>query len=243
MTEYTLYLESGPRRRKTMIHVLDLLGCIAQGASTEEALEATPEGIRAYLRFLHRHGEAVDPRESFTTTIAQHIMEGPFLGQGDPTPGFPPDFQPLSTKDLETYRRRFTWLGADLLELVRDVRSDQLVAETYTGRSIQHILEHVAGAQGVYLRYLVGRVDGLPTALKAAEQGPDTIRPALSQLWQICSARLEVLTPAEREQHVPHGQVTWTARRALRRMLEHGWEHHQEIAARQTPSPSGRGLG
>jgi hypothetical protein len=26
--------------------------------------------------------------------------------------------------------------------------------------------------------------------------------------------------------------VTWTAHRALRRMLEHGWEHLQEISHR-----------
>ena len=49
--EYALYLESGPRRRKTMVHVLELLGCIAQGPTTEKALAATPEAIRAYLRF------------------------------------------------------------------------------------------------------------------------------------------------------------------------------------------------
>ena len=59
MTEYALYLESGPRRRTTMVHVLDLLGCIAQGPTTEEALEATPDAIRAYLRFLRRHGDVV----------------------------------------------------------------------------------------------------------------------------------------------------------------------------------------
>lgn len=59
--QYALYLESGPRRRKTMVHVLDLLGCIAQGPTTEAALEATSAAIRAYLRFLQRHGEAVKP--------------------------------------------------------------------------------------------------------------------------------------------------------------------------------------
>jgi len=50
MTEYALYLESGPRRRTTMVHVLDRLGCIAQEPTTEEALQAAPEAIRAYLR-------------------------------------------------------------------------------------------------------------------------------------------------------------------------------------------------
>ncbi len=49
MAKYALYLESGPRQRKTMVHVLDLLGCIAQGATTQAALESTP---CVYLRYL-----------------------------------------------------------------------------------------------------------------------------------------------------------------------------------------------
>jgi lipopolysaccharide biosynthesis protein len=31
---------------------------------------------------------------------------------------------------------------------------------------------------------------------------------------------------------VKYGQVTWTARRALRRMLEHEWEHLLELSKR-----------
>jgi predicted RNase H-like HicB family nuclease len=35
-----------------MVHVLDILGCIAQGPTTESALEATPDVIHTCLRFL-----------------------------------------------------------------------------------------------------------------------------------------------------------------------------------------------
>ena len=31
MVEYKLYVESGPKRRKTMVHVFSLLGCVATG--------------------------------------------------------------------------------------------------------------------------------------------------------------------------------------------------------------------
>ena len=50
MTVYDLYLESGPRRRKTMVHVPSLLGCVATGATTEEALANTPAAIQSFLR-------------------------------------------------------------------------------------------------------------------------------------------------------------------------------------------------
>jgi predicted RNase H-like HicB family nuclease len=65
-----LYLESGPQRRKTMVHVPALLGCMANGATTEEALDATPHAICAYLRFLRRAGEGADPDEPFDTRVA-----------------------------------------------------------------------------------------------------------------------------------------------------------------------------
>ena len=75
-------------------------------------------------------------------------------------------------------------------------------------------------------------MDGLSEALRAVQQGPGAIPSALTHLWQVSSSRLEVMTAAERRQSVKHGQVTWTARRGLRRMLEHEWEHLLEIAER-----------
>lgn len=45
--EYELYLETGLPRCKTMVHVLDLLSCIAQGPTMEDTPEATPRGICA----------------------------------------------------------------------------------------------------------------------------------------------------------------------------------------------------
>jgi hypothetical protein len=99
------------------------------------------------------------------------------------------------------------------------------------GRSLYRIAEHVAESHAVYLRYLVGRVDGLSEALRGL-QGPETVAPALARLGRVSAARLEALTEEERARHVPHGQVTWTARRALRRMLEHAWEHLLEARNR-----------
>jgi predicted RNase H-like HicB family nuclease/uncharacterized damage-inducible protein DinB len=232
ITKYPLYLESGPRRQKTMVHVLDLLGCIAQGATTEAVLEATPEAIRAYLRFLQRHGEPFKPKGKLTIAIAEHVMEGSWLGNGDPTSGFTPDFQPLTAKELKIYLERWGWLRTDLLQLMRDVPRRQMLAEPGKGRSLNRILEHIADGDGTYLRYLVGKVDNLSDALHAIRQGPDDLPAALNRVWEIEHARLQVLTQKERKQQVKHGQVTWTARRALRRMLEHDWEHWLEIAER-----------
>lgn len=57
-----------------MVHALDLLGCVAIGPTTEEALAATPGAIRTYRRFLHRHGEPVDPDAPFETQNALSLQ-------------------------------------------------------------------------------------------------------------------------------------------------------------------------
>jgi uncharacterized damage-inducible protein DinB/predicted RNase H-like HicB family nuclease len=244
VNHYDLYLESGPKRRKTMVHVLKLLGCIAQGPTTEAALEGTPEAIRVYLRFLQCHGEAVDPEVPFTIAVAEHAMEGNWLGNGDPTPGFGPDFGPLNAEDLSIYLRRLGWIQESLSGLVGEAPREQLEAEPADGgRPIARILEHIAESQGTYLRYIVGRVDGLSDALRAVQtaahvsrltfhEADDDLPAAFIRLWQLCASRLEAMTEAERTQPVQHGQVTWTARRGGRRMLEHAWEHRLEIARR-----------
>ena len=84
MSEYALYLESGPRRRKTMVHVLDLFSCIARGPTTDLTLAATPDTIRRYLGFLGRYGEAVHREDAFTTVVTEHVTGGPWLGDSNP---------------------------------------------------------------------------------------------------------------------------------------------------------------
>jgi predicted RNase H-like HicB family nuclease len=238
MPTFALYLESGPRRRKTMAHVLDLLGCTAQGPTTEEALAATPAAIRAFLAFIQRRGEDVDPAAPFDTVVAAHVTEGYWLGNGDPTPGFAPDFDPLDAADLARYRARLAGMRAAVHALVGPLTSAQLrAAPEGPGRTLYAILAHAA-AGSAYLRYAVGRVDGLGEAVRAVEAQPEDIVAALEPCWRITDARLAALREAERTRLGPHGQVTWSARRCLRRTLEHEWEHLVEIAARlEQPLP------
>ncbi len=138
MPEYALYLESGPQHRKTQVHVLDLLGCIAQGPITDAALVATPTAIQRWLRFLKQHGEPVDPAAPFTTRVADHVMQGAWLGNGDPVSGFGPDFDPLSVAELDGYLRHLAWLGADCINLIRAVPLEQqAVAPEGSKRSVR----------------------------------------------------------------------------------------------------------
>ena len=225
---YALYLESGPQRKKTLAHVLDLLGCVVQRATTGEAAAATPDEIRAYLGYLRRHGEKVDPDEKIEIRIAEHNTEGLFSGQAL----WPQDLKPLAPAALARYLRWLEWSRADLLALVKGIDEKGLRAKPPKGRSLRDILLHVLGADKSYVYALVGPLKTMGEPTNAADRGEIDLRIALQEARAAAIDRLKTLTPAERARVRKAGQSTYSAYRVIRRMLEHEWEHRREIAAR-----------
>jgi predicted RNase H-like HicB family nuclease/uncharacterized damage-inducible protein DinB len=225
---YALYLESGPQKKTTLVHVLDLLGCVASGRTSDEAVAATPDAIRAYLRYLKRHGEKVDPSETIETRIAEHNTEGLFSGQAI----LPPDLKPLAPRDLNRYLRWLAWSREDLLALVKGIDDRRLRAKPAQGRSLHDILLHVLGADKSYVYALVGILKTMGDPTNAADRGELDLRIALAETRPAAIVRLAALTTAERSRVRRAGQSTYSAFRVIRRMLEHEWEHRREIAAR-----------
>src|SRR5439155_3444493 len=212
--------------KTTMVHIFDLLGCIANGPTTDAALEAAPGEIREFLRFLKRHGEKVDPDGPFTTEIAAHATEGSWIGQGDPAPGFAPDFVPLTQEDESAYRRRFQWLGEEIVALVGKLPDRQFSAKPSKGRALRDIVTHIANSEPEYFRASgIGKPEGLKEALRAIESAEaGELAPRLADLWRLLDLQLERITPEIRAAQVQRGEKLWTARRGFRRALEHPWE-------------------
>lgn len=232
MQTYKLYLESGPMKKKTMVHVLDLVGCIAKGPTTDEALNRTPEAIRAYLRFLKRHGEEVDPGSVFETGVAEHVTEGEWLGSGDPALVFQPDLEPLTLEDAKRYIQRSQWLRAEVLALVGGLTGEQMEAEPNSrGRSIRAMLEHMLESEHFYVSTL-GKIDGLPGTGTIVKKREGDLLDWMSHIRTLEIERIRSLTAEERSQPIVHWKRIWTARKALRRMLEHEWEHLVELSDR-----------
>ncbi len=232
MKAYALYLESGPQQKTTLVHVIELLGCVANGKTTALALERTPEAIRSYLTYLERHGEDVDPKEPFTTRVTEHITTGDFLGQGSPHAVYAPDRRPLSPGDLARFLRWLEWSRADLLALLDGIAERRLSAKPERGRPVFDILKHIGEAEPQYITGVLGRVKDLTAAGNAIYHERVEIRDGLREERRALIERLRALTPAERKLvvHAP-GRVR-TMRRGIRRVLEHEWEHRREIAER-----------
>jgi len=225
---FDLYLESGPQHKKTLLHVLDLLGCVVQADTTDEAVAAAPEAIRAYLRYLGRHGEKVDPDEKIETHLAKHNTEGLFSGQAL----WPQDLKPLAPSALARYVRWLDWSRADLLALVHGIDDKRLRAKPAAGRSLRDILLHVLDADKSYVYALVGPLKAMGGPTNAAGRGDLDLRVAMHEARRAAIDRLGTLTPGERARIRTSGQSTYSAHRVIRRMLEHEWEHRREIAAR-----------
>jgi uncharacterized damage-inducible protein DinB/predicted RNase H-like HicB family nuclease len=233
VTAYALYLESGPQKKTTMVHVPELLGCIANGPTTDAALAATPDAIRAYLGYLRRHGADVDSKAPIETRVAEHITTGQFLGRGSPDAIYEPDLRPLTPSEVRTYAAWLEWSRADLLKLVKGLDDRALDAKPKgSGRPIRNILKHVLEAEKGYVYSVLGVTKSLHVPTSDALHDRVDIREGLRLARRASIARVLAMTPQERRAVTKRGSSTRTARRMLRRMLEHEWEHRREIAAR-----------
>ena len=216
-----------------MVHVLDLLGCIANGSTTEEALEATPQAIRAYLRFLRRRGEAVDPEAAFETKVAEHITEGEWLGNGSPSVLFGPDLQPASEVEVETFLNRFHGVREELASWAAGQSDEQLdVRPQGGGRTARGILLHVMAVPGAYLSPVLSGVSGFSRLHSVAERGEISLAESLRRVDAMASELVRATTPEQRSAVIERPKDVRTLRRAIRRMLEHDWEHLAELARR-----------
>lgn len=231
MTVYALYLESGPKKRKTMVHVPELLGCVAVGPTSEAAVEAAPKAIAAFRRFLARHGEPVDLQAPIETTVAEHVTEGEWLGNGSPYITFGFDLAPLADDDVRRYLRRSAAMAEELAAWTAARSERELDAEPLAGsRSARTMLLHVLGTQHIYFSSALDGAPGFGPIHTAAERGELPIAEAFRRTIPKVEALILATTPEQRNAVRELSSRTYTMRKAFRRQLEHTWEHLAELS-------------
>lgn len=237
MMVYDLYLESGPRKRKTMAHVLDLLGCVGVGPTSEDAIDAASAVIPSYLDFLQRCGEAPPAvkgkRGEIKTRVAEHITEGKWLGNGSPYLMFPSDFEPVEDHEIELFLRRFHQLRTELAAWAAALSPAELDAEAEGGgRPARAVLLHILAPPGGFLSAALDAVSGFSRLERLAQRGELPIAEALLQVEELAAARIRGTTAEERSRLVQRANDQRTLRKAIRRILEHDWEHLAELSRR-----------
>lgn len=232
-SEYNVYLESDDRGR-WMAHVLDLPGCFVRADSREAALAILPAAIGDYYDWLLRHGETVElPAEPITLSAVETIERtGPF-DPGDKAALFAPERRPLSREEMERSLQLAGYNRADLLALARPLPDDIREWRTHPdAMSINRALRHIGNAEQWYVSRLV-EPETLPSQWADDEDMAlfdfldMTRRTAATRLRQLGDEELDrVVVP---QHYADQPGEPWTARKALRRLLEHEREHTGHI--------------
>jgi len=232
VTMYDLYLESGPRRKKTMVHVIELLGCVATGPTTEAAIEGTPDAIRAFHRFLARHGEAIDHADPIELRVIEHLTEGVFIGNGTPYITYGPDLHAITDEEIGRLLNRVDWLYEEVIAWAERQLPPDLAFKPAGGRANHEVLLHIMGSQASALSISLGSAPGFGKIRGAAERGEMPMAEALSRMGPMVRERIAATTPEQRNAVRVLDTGTFTLRKLLRGTLEHLWDHLTELSLR-----------
>ncbi len=217
MARYRACLEVG-NGGACMAHVPELLGCFAVGSTREEALERLRDAISEYLAWLAKH------REAPALSAESERVEIEVVEQVSTAGGYPPeasgpvalfaaDQEPISYHDLQTAVRLMEHARRDLLEFLRDVPDGLLHWRPAPDEpSIDETLLHMAQVEASFL-----------ARLEEESQQPPFAQLTAVRSWAY--HRLSRLTEAELSRLTTHGSEKWSARKVLRRFLEHDREH------------------
>jgi predicted RNase H-like HicB family nuclease/uncharacterized damage-inducible protein DinB len=232
MARYEAYVEIADGGL-CLIHVPALPGCIARARTRDEAWRQLPQAIRDYHAWLRRHGESAPGDAPIQIELAaEYGGIGPF-DPGDAAALLPPDREPLTPQEMERHFRLMGHARADLLALTQHLPGELLDWQPEPGSfSIRRLLRHVGNAEQWYVSRLVPP-DTLPPEWEGDEDLP--IFEFLAMERRTAIARLRQLTVDERADvfyptaWTAHPDEAWTARKALRRALEHEREHSAQV--------------
>jgi predicted RNase H-like HicB family nuclease/uncharacterized damage-inducible protein DinB len=215
-----------------MAHVLDLVGCFVYGLSKEEAVHKMPEAVRDYLAWTRKHGEPLTVLEPVAVEVMETVRGTCPRHTGDAAALFKPERQPATDELIETTIRRMGYAREDLLELVRGL-PDKVMdwKREERMRSIREILAHVARNDW---RYVTRLTDEDPPA----SDPPGDVFLFLKQYRESAVKRLLGLPEKLRagvyhpKKNTAHPEEPWTARKVLRRYVEHEREHIENVKKR-----------
>jgi predicted RNase H-like HicB family nuclease len=209
---------------QTVAHVLDLPGCFSRGDTPHVALDRLFVAIPAYWDWLRAHGVAAPPPDlvgPVTLAVVELIRGSAPQDASERGALFEVELEPATETQINACLTRLGYARADLLSLLEPLPPDEWAASRADGRTLAERIADLAEAERWYTRRL-GPVPRLrPT------HGP---LDRLAAVRAAAQARLSSLSAEEcATVYILDGE-RWTARKVLRRMLEHECEQVAQIA-------------
>ncbi len=223
-------LENGAEGR-SQAWVLGHPGCFAYGVNGSVALDAVPQAIQEYYRWIGAHTseswldeadvEHCEVRLEETWECYSINSDFELTQDGyEVNAWFRHDWKPLSIEDIQRGILLLTWGRDELLKIVGDLNAESL-ERTYPKErwSISGILKHIAGAEWWYL-------DRLGLAFPRQEVPEDPFQ----RLEKVRSYLLETLPRLSGSTQVigVTGEF-WSPRKLLRRAVWHEYDHIAHI--------------
>jgi predicted RNase H-like HicB family nuclease len=202
-------IESGPEY--WLAHVPILRGCVASGTSRDAAVANARRAFRAYRELLDARGVSIEHwKDLDPDRFAVKDMPA------DRT--VPEDIGRMEEHELRDFLHQIEASRSALLSLVRDMSSDEMERKPdETTWSIRETLDHIMTTEASLLSRL--------------EKWPADPFNTLQAVHRMVFQRVTVMEPEDTEiDHVVLGR-RWTTRRVMRRILEHEFEHLEQIRA------------
>jgi predicted RNase H-like HicB family nuclease/uncharacterized damage-inducible protein DinB len=183
-----------------------LPGCVGRGDSREETMAVLDRSATECLAFLRRHGEAIPPASPQGRSVTELASWA--------TPDY--DLRPFSPADRDVWLRWAALRRQELLDALAQLPAPALNWQPDEKTwSVRRIFSHVAYSEWWFARVTI----------------PHSRDPLLrlAEAQQEALTRLSALTPAELTRTIVHEGEPWTARKILRRFLEHEREHLGQV--------------
>ena len=208
MTEGVIYVVEG-EPGYWLAHVPVLRGCFASGKTRDEAIANARRAFHAYRELLDARGVSIehwkdlDP-EKFAVKDAPADRV------------FAEDVGRMEEHELRDFLHQMEASRAALISLVRDVPPRDIERKpTETTWSVREALGHIMEAEVTFLSRL--------------EKWPADPFNTLQAVHRLAFQRFTVMEPEDTAlDHEVLGR-RWTTRKVMRRILEHEFEHYEQI--------------
>jgi uncharacterized damage-inducible protein DinB/predicted RNase H-like HicB family nuclease len=224
---YRVCLEIGYDGKWVFARLPDLMGCFSKEKEREAALEKLPDRINAYITWLKNHGENIEKSERIEIDLVE-IFECYEDDGYEVNAFFEADRTPLSKEEIEKGIQRMIWSRQDLLEKISSLSQEVLDKRLNDKWSIRRNLEHIATAEWWYLTRLNLKLPHHKDEKVFPQSASDGLE-KMKALRELSIEKLSVLNEEERSQITVHSGERWTARKVLKRFLEHEQEHIHSI--------------
>jgi hypothetical protein len=222
-------LEEGPDG-STLVHSLDVPGCVASGRTRPESLAAFERELARWLTFLGDAAVVTSRAGELDIVVEEWITTDANVFAGESNVCFDADRVPLGVSELAEGIRRLGSLRGRLVPRIRRARDIDLEVRGPSGYSARLILDELARAQW----WTLTRLGASPLA-----EIPTRVVARLDTAMALTVQQLGHLTADARGQVLLIDDEEWSPRKVLRRLLWLEWTLGQAALLALGEQPAG----